>query len=170
MSIPGITHTTGCVEWHTPEWLWKAAEEVMGGIDLDPCSNSKTNPTVPAYIRFTKEDDGLAREWSGRMYMNPPWGRGIEKWVKKAVASYEEGDLEQAVLALPASTETRWFSYLWDYPICFARGRCFFILGETGEVPENGGPTPVAYVYMGPHKATFVRVFSTQGAVVEKLG
>jgi hypothetical protein len=169
LSIPGITHTTGNTDWWTPDWLWQAAAEVMGGIDLDPCSNCPVNPTVPATVRYTQAEDGLSCRWRGRMYMNPPWGRGIRKWVEKAVASYEAGDVEQAVLALPASTETNWFTPLWDYPICFAKGRCYFILGATGEVPENGGPTPVAYVYLGRNTEAFVRVFGKFGPVVGRI-
>lgn len=166
--IPGITHTTGKISWHTPEWLWRAAYDVMGGIDLDPCSNSRENPAVPATHLYTIDDDGLKQEWRGRMYLNPPWGRGIEKWVQKAVWSYQNGLVTQAVLALPASTETRWFEQLWGYPICFAQGRCYFLDGETGTVPPKGGPTPVAYVYMGQYNRRFVERFQAFGAVVRR--
>ena len=47
----------------------------MGEIDLDPCSNSKAQPNVPALNHFTVEDDGLEQKWFGRVYMNPPYGR-----------------------------------------------------------------------------------------------
>jgi phage N-6-adenine-methyltransferase len=165
-AIPGITTASGQTEWWTPAWLWQAVKQVMGGIDLDPCSNSRENPSVPATTLYTREDDGLARAWFGRVYLNPPWGRGIEKWVCKMVHSYEIGSVTQAVLAVPASTETRWFAPLWNYLICFAQGRCFFIDGKTGAVPENGGPTPVAYVYLGLEFARFASVFSQFGSVV----
>jgi hypothetical protein len=169
VSIPGITHTTGQIEWWTPEWLWQAAADVMGWIDLDPCSNSHENPTVPCPVRFTQQNDGLSQVWFGKMYMNPPWGRGIEKWVRKAVESYEQGGVTQAVLAVPASTETKWFSRLWNYPICFSQGRCFFIDGKTGDVPPNGGPTPVAYIYLGDQIERFNQVFSQFGPVVRRM-
>lgn len=167
--VPGITHTTGKTNWFTPEWLWKAAEKVMGGIDLDPCSNSKENPAVPASTLYTKEEDGLSKPWFGRVYMNPPWGRGVtDKWVGKAIQEYQEGRVSQVVLALPASTETKWFAPLYDYTICFAQGRCYFIDGAIGEVPPKGGPTPVCYVYMGEYVHGFTTVFREFGAVLQK--
>ena len=167
MSIPGITHTTGKIEWYTPAWLWRAAAEVMGGIDLDPCSNSRDEPAVPAATIYTKEDDGLVNPWHGRIYLNPPWGRGIERWVNKCLAEYHSGRVTAAVLAVPASTETLWFRPLWAHTICFAQGRCYFIDGETGVVPDKGGPTPVAYAYLGVSPERFARTFSQFGAVVQ---
>lgn len=141
----------------------------MGGIDLDPCSNSHENPAVPAKILYTEEEDGLRQHWSGKVYMNPPWGRGIQAWTRKIIYHYESGHVEQAVLALPASTETQWFRPLYNYVVCFAKGRCFFIDGDTGEVPEKGGPTPVAYVYMGPNIREFKAVFGQFGSVLWKV-
>lgn len=169
LDIPGITSSSGNVEWHTPTWLWDAAALVMNGIDLDPCGLPEFDGRTLATRTHSQKDDGLSRLWSGNVYMNPPWGRGIEKWISRCVTEYKEGRINQAIIACPASTETKWFSQLWDFTICFARGRCFFHDGRTGEVPPKGGPTPVAYVYLG-HRGTFFEdVFSSYGAVVIKF-
>jgi site-specific DNA-methyltransferase (adenine-specific) len=65
------------------------------------------NHTCPDY--FTKEDDGLAKDWGGRrVFCNPPYGREIGKWVEKC---YEESQKPETtvVALLPARTDTRWF-------------------------------------------------------------
>ena len=169
MPIPGITHSSGKIDWLTPSWLWMAAEHVMGGIDLDPCANSRDEPSVRAASYYTAQDDGLSKAWWGKVYLNPPWGRGIERWTEKALMEFEEGDVEQVVMALPASTETKWFAPLYRYTICFARGRCFFVDAATNEVPDKGGPTPVAYVYLGRNILKFSDTFKLFGNVVRRF-
>lgn len=66
-------------EWYTPPDVLGRVR-LLGEIDLDPCSNGGS-PIVPARRHFTKEDDGLVREWAGFVYMNPPYGRGIDEWI-----------------------------------------------------------------------------------------
>jgi len=70
-------------EHYTPPEIISATLAVLGSIDLDPCSNSREKPNVPAAMCFTAADDGLKHEWRGRVYMNPPYGRGIVDWISK---------------------------------------------------------------------------------------
>lgn len=156
-------------EWWTPDWLWKAARRVMGGIDLDPCSNSHETPNVPARCRYTKNEDGLAHPWRGRVFLNPPYGRQISRWVAKAVAEYEAGNISEAVLVVPACLETRWFSPLWNHLLCVYRGRIRFIDGETGDIPSEGIPGAVAFIYLGPKQERFRTVFSPFGPIATDL-
>lgn len=78
---------------------------------LDPCA---THQNAKCANYFTKQDDGLSRSWRGHtVFMNPPYGRVIVDWVKKA---YEESrDPDTVVIGLlPAKTDTRWF-HDWVY-------------------------------------------------------
>ena len=69
---------------------------------------------------------GLLEDWVGRCWMNPPYGRGIGKWVQKAYEESLKGTL--VVCLLPSRTDTKWWH---DYvmkakEICFIKGRLKF--------------------------------------------
>ena len=81
---------------------------------------------------FTKEDDGLTKNWSGeRVFCNPPYGREIPYWVKKC---YEENKLNNTfiVMLIPARTDTSYFhDYIYNkQEIRFIRGRLKFNDGK----------------------------------------
>lgn len=63
---------TGNNDWFTPPQYLDAAREVMGGIDLDPATHLTAQKVVQASTFYTKEDDGLSKEWHGRVWLNPP--------------------------------------------------------------------------------------------------
>lgn len=67
-------HSSNTNEHLTPEWLVKMSRRVLGGIDLDPASCEFANRVVHAERFFTKADNGLFREWHGRVFLNPPGG------------------------------------------------------------------------------------------------
>ena len=97
-------------EWETPQDLFDELDEEFG-FQLDPCATEE-NAKCPLY--WIKEQDGLKRSWTvwSPVFMNPPYGRQIGKWVKKA---YEESQEGTVVCLLPARTDTRWFhDYIWD--------------------------------------------------------
>ena len=68
-------------KWATPQWLFDVLDDEFH-ITLDPCA-SPDNAKCEDF--FTIEDDGLARSWEGQVvFMNPPYGRYIIDWMKKA--------------------------------------------------------------------------------------
>lgn len=146
-------------EWLSPPSLVERVQEVMGRITLDPCAASHASPVVPAESHLTEEDDGLARDWSGSVYMNPPYGRAIEEWVEKLISEYEEGGVTEAVALLPARTDTSWFRRLRPYPRCFLHGRLTF----SGHA--NSAPFPSMTVYLGTTPQEFISAFSQIGDV-----
>jgi phage N-6-adenine-methyltransferase len=74
---------------------------------------------------FTIEDDGLAQEWRGRCWMNPPYGREIGAWMAKAWSSAAAGAL--VVCLVPARTDTPWWhDYAIKGEVEFLRGRLKF--------------------------------------------
>src|ERR1700693_3307925 len=115
-------------EWETPDYLFKYFDKIYK-FNLDPCCTPQNAKCWPYY---TKEDSGLFKSWAGMtVFMNPPYGREVSLWVKKA---YEEvycsnSDVITTVVCLiPARTDTRyWQEYCAkaDY-IIFLKGRVKF--------------------------------------------
>jgi hypothetical protein len=81
---------------------------------------------VPAAAHFTASDDGLAQEWYGRVYMNPPYGRELPLWVDKLISEFQAGRVTEAVVLVPSRTDTLWFRRLREYPRAFLWGRLRF--------------------------------------------
>lgn len=107
-------------EWATPRDLFESLDRKYH-FNLDPCANAE-NHVCERY--FTKEENGLLQDWSGaRVFCNPPYGKPLRDWVKKA--SEERDKAEIIVMLLPARTDTRWFhEYLYGKAqITFIKGR-----------------------------------------------
>lgn len=124
-------------EWSTPQYLFdKLNAEFF--FNLDPCA-TKENAKCERF--FTKEDNGLSKDWSGlRVFMNPPYGKQIRKWVQKAKESNAT-----VVCLLPARTDTFWWhEYVMGAEVRFIRGRLKF--GGS----ENEAPFPSAIVIFRP--------------------
>lgn len=153
-----IHFSSNDIEWYTPKFIIGKIIKLFGGsITLDPCSNDKDNPNVPAINHFTKEDDGLNNKWSGKVYMNPPYGREIEKWIEKICLEFEENRIQEAVALVPARTDTAWFRRLSIYPKLFIWGRLQF------NESMNSAPFPSMLVYFGKNLQMFKIIFSDIG-------
>ena len=117
-------------EWETPQDLFDGLNEEFDFL-LDVCA-TKENAKCENY--FTKEDDGLSKDWRkySMKWMNPPYGREIGKWVKKASES------GYTVALLPARTDTKWFhEYIYNKAeVRFLKGRLKF--GNS----KNSAPFP----------------------------
>lgn len=125
-------------EWETPIELFERLD-VRYHFSIDVCATSE-NAKCERF--FTREDDGLSQEWSGVCWMNPPYGRNIGQWVRKA---YETSLLGHTVVCLlPARTDTAWWhDYCMKGEITFIRGRLRF--GGC----SNSAPFPSAIVVFG---------------------
>lgn len=155
----GVFYSSATPEWNTPRHVIDRVVDVLGSIDLDPCSNSKADPNVPAKRHYTKHDDGLTRAWTGRVYMNPPYGREIGSWVLKLHEAYQARTIVEAIALLPARTDARWFRMLRLYPKCFIAGRLKF--GDA----RNSAPFPSVVVYLGDRLDRFADVFLPLGDI-----
>jgi hypothetical protein len=90
-------------DWLTPPYIIDA----LGPFDLDPCA-SIGQPWKTADTQYTVHDDGLSKEWSGFVWLNPPYGPHAKSWVKR-LADHGNG-----IAFLFARTETRGFvDYVW---------------------------------------------------------
>ena len=122
--------------WATPQDLFDAWDAVYN-FELDVCA-SPDNAKCQTY--FTKEQDGLAQDWSNKVcWMNPPYGREIGKWMKKAYESSRQG--ATVVCLVPSRTDTAWWhDYADKGTVFFLRGRLKF--GGS----KNSAPFPSAVV------------------------
>ena len=117
-----VLFSSESTEWETPKDFFSLINRVYK-FGVDVCAN-KDNTKCERY--FTPEVDGLAQDWTGTVWCNPPYGRGIEKWVKKAHESHKHGTT--VVMLLPSRTDTKW---IYDYvfgsaQIVFIKGRLKF--------------------------------------------
>lgn len=126
-------------EWATPQFLFDELTWIFGRFTLDPCA---TPQNAKCERFFTRERDGLVQPWDGKVFVNPPYGREIGRWVQKSFEESLRGAL--VVCLLPARTDTHWWQ---DYArrghIHFLRGRLKF--GDA----VNAAPFPSAIVTFG---------------------
>ena len=125
-------------EWTTPKDLYDALNEEYG-FTLDPCA---THESAKCEKYYTLDEDGLNQDWTGNtVFMNPPYGREIKHWIKKAWESSKKGKTT-VVCLIPARTDTK---YWHDY--CMKAHRIVFIKGRLkfGN-QESGAPFPSAIV------------------------
>ncbi len=152
-------------EWYTPQHIIDRVIQTFGEIDLDPCSNGGDNPNIPAITHYSKEDDGLSKSWTGRTYINPPYGNELSSWIKKILKEYNNGRIPEAIILAPARTDTKWFQSLRQFPKCFVIGRLKF-----GGGSKNSAPFPSMLVYLGLNVTSFYNAFSDIGDIYELRG
>lgn len=130
-------------EWPTPDNLWLPLHEEFG-FTLDVCATSE-NAKCEHY--FTKEHDGLSRAWSGVCWMNPPYGRIMVQWLKKAVEETRNG--VTTIALIPCRSNTGWW-----HDVVMKHGEVRFVRGRPkfGDAKE-GLPWPLAIVIFRGHNA-----------------
>lgn len=155
-------------EWYTPADHIEAARELMGGIDLDPASCDEAQANVKASVYYTKETDGLSQEWSGRVWMNPPYCMPeIDRFTGRIIDEYKAGKVAQAVVLTNNSTDTAWFHRLLEQSdlVCLTRGRVKF-WGPDGSA-ATGARQGQAIFYLGDNPDGFRQHFGKFGAIVK---
>ncbi len=154
---------TGNNDWNTPPEYVVLARNVLGEIDLDPATNAVAQEWIQARKFYTKEDDGLSRDWMGRVWLNPPYSRGeIYRFIEKLLAEIDKGHTTEAILLTHNYTDTRWFqlAYLKAALLCFTRGRIAF----TDENGEKCAPTQgQTFFYYGSRPELFRAQFKEVG-------
>jgi phage N-6-adenine-methyltransferase len=101
-------------EWYTPREIIEAARSFFGRIDLDPASSDLAQTAVCANKYYTLRDNGLTQPWAGRIWLNPPFTRGvIEAFVDKLIVELDD-KVDQALVLTHNCTETEWWQKLAD--------------------------------------------------------
>jgi site-specific DNA-methyltransferase (adenine-specific) len=150
-----VHFSSNSIEWATPDWLFNALNAEFG-FTLDPCSS---DANAKCLRHFTPRDDGLSQDWSTEIvFMNPPYGREIGHWMRKAFESARLG--ATVVCLIPARTDTAWWHrYAMKGDIRFMRGRVRF------QGAENGAPFPSAVVIFHPPEYRLGSLAAEHGTV-----
>ena len=147
--------------WYTPPYIVELVVQVLGEIDLDPCADDGKH--ISCKRHYTACDDGLIREWEGRVFMNPPYSQP-SVWMEKLQAEIKSKRVTEAIALVPAATDTKWLSpVLKSQPVCFWTGRIKF-LSEDYQ-PRNSARQSHVLVYWGLRKERFREVFEKYGVV-----
>lgn len=127
-------------DWLTPPHILKA----LGHFELDPCA-SQNQPWSTATTMIAPPQDGLAFDWHGRVWLNPPYGKELYVWLEK-LAKHGDG-----VAITFARTETKGFvDWVWKCAtgLLFLDGRLHFHYPKTGEQAKgNSGGASVLIAY-----------------------
>jgi phage N-6-adenine-methyltransferase len=156
-------------EWYTPAEYIEVVRSFFGGeIDVDPASCDYAQRTVRANTYFTKRENGLVQDWTGRVWINPPYSYPeIEQFTKRLMNQYDEGITTEAVLLVNNSTDTDWFqALLCNYTVCFTDGRVKFEHPERDTFATRQGQ---AFFYLGSRVREFAEAFSRFGVVMVRF-
>lgn len=126
-------------EWLTPPEIIKS----LGPFDLDPCSPIN-RPWDTAKRHYTVNDDGLIQPWSGRVWLNPPYGREAAEWLHR-LSVHGNG-----VALIFARTETEmFFEHVWNKAdaLLFFKGRLYFHHVDGKRANANAGAPSVLIAY-----------------------
>jgi len=153
-------------ERYSPQWIIDGARAVMGGIDLDPASSAAANARVGAARYYDTETDGLARPWSGRLFLNPPYS-SCSTWVERLAAEVERRRVAQAVLLCPIRSLCQIVNRhqsLLRGSLLLPTKRITYLDLRTGKM--IGPPFGSLMIYLGPHQLRFAQAFQTHGTIL----
>lgn len=161
----GFTHdkkNNATVDWYTPPDLFKRLGLVF---DLDPCQPETKVSWIPATTHYWLAIDGLSLPWSGKVWLNPPYGKFTPAWLKK-MHLHRNG-----VALVFARTDCAWYH---DYvakadAILFMRGRVKFVDGlcKTGGGGAGCGSMLVAW---GAENVAALKAMRDCGHLISKRG
>ncbi len=139
MSAPAYDRAAGAedtrTDWETPAHIFGPLHEEFG-FDLDAAADVDT-AKVTAFLtgphRETDDgscDCGLCTLWCDRgdaIWLNPPYGRGLDQWIRKCIAESQAGNCTVVAL-LPDSLDTKWFRSVFNtaWEIRIVEGRIQF--------------------------------------------
>jgi hypothetical protein len=150
--------TAGKEDWLTPPEILRA----LGTFDLDPCSPID-RPWDTAKVHYTKIDDGLAKPWNGRVWLNPPYGNKTKHWLSR-LALHGNG-----IALVFARTETKsFFPWVWSYAHGFLwlKGRLAFYSKE-GRPGNNISAAPSVLIAYGQENALCLKNCGLEGHYLE---
>lgn len=144
---------------------WLTPPEILldqGPFDLDPCSSPSPRPWPTAARQIELPEDGLAADWQGRVWLNPPYGMEAWEWMEK-LADHGDG-----TALLFARTETAGFvKTVWQraHGLLFLHGRLHFHYPDGTRAPANSGAPSVLVAY-GPESVARLKNSKLAGTFI----
>src|SRR4051812_22819928 len=153
--MTGVHFSSAFMAWRTPRGVFDELHDEFD-FTVDGCSTDE-NALLDSH--WTERDEPLLRSWAGeRVFINPPYGRQIARWMEKAWT--EQNEAQVIVALVPSRTDTGWWH---DYvlgaaEIRFGKGRLTFV-GDS----KNPAPFPSAVVVWTPtgSRPNLVTAFET---------
>lgn len=158
----GNRETTGD-DFYTNEIIIRRARALMGRIDTDPASHAIANRVVQATTFYTIGDNGLTKQWNGKVWVNPPFS-AWQSWVPKILREWDSGRIEEmCVLSAMRTVTAQYFADLLDAcdALVIFKGRIKFWGGKAGDSPDDGH----AVFYFGERREQFKQHFADIGTV-----
>lgn len=149
------------VTWFTP----KSLLDSLGAFDLDPCTSiHRPFDTAKRHICLDGGQNGLAARWCGRVWLNPPYGTGMQKWLRK-LSFHGNG-----IALVFARTDTRWAQESMPLAdaVCFLSGRIAF-LPETPTQQSGGNSSGTPSMLLAFGKANIESLRGLEGWLVERI-
>ena len=146
MTAP-TTRTLGLDDWMTPPEVFDKVDH-RAEFDLDACATDARCARVGTFI--SPEEDALTAPWDGtRVWVNPPYGRDIHRWIRRAAEAPKRDDCELVCLLIYANTETRyWREWVIDcensHAVVFLSPRVKFVRADGKDA--KGAPKGSALV------------------------
>jgi len=165
VTVPPALLSHESTEHYHPPVYPRCRYRVPGRDRSGPGQQQPGVPNVPATRHYIAQDNGLVQSWEGRVFLNPPFGPGVERWFSKLYQERSAGRTTEAIVLWKSATETAAWKTLTTIScrVCFPSARIRF----TGPVGDSGpGPTfSPALFYVGDGPERFERVFAEVGAV-----
>lgn len=149
-------------DYYTHPKIIEAARAALGEIALDPASCSEANVVVAAQEFYSFHENGLLHDWTGTVWLNPPYGNWDE-WAPKALSEWGSGRVSaMCVLATTRVTTALSFHVLVEQAdaLFIGRGR-FRFWGPKAKEPDEGH----VVLYFGTQPESFAEAFSPLGSV-----
>ena len=165
LNLPPREYTVD--DFFTGEPIINAARKCLGWIDLDPASHPVANRVIKATRFYTPCQNGLIKEWAGRVWLNPPFSEW-ELWVSKIVEEWSSGRITgMCILCATRTLTARYLGPIHDTcsGLCILHGRIPFWGARAGS-PDDGH----AIFYFGKNTERFRETFGTIGKVYVKVG
>lgn len=162
--------------YRTPKEFLRVLRAFAGddGIALDPAGHKKSIVRAKKQFLLSLGEDGLKKSWvtkhNGIVYVNPPYGRQVIHWIRKAIRQYHKsGERLEIIMLVAARPDTIWFQELamnHASRVCFWRGRLKF-LGPTKSGKREPAMFPSAVLYFGRRPKLFTKLFQPKGFVAK---
>jgi len=138
----GASNKNKSIEWYTPRWIF---DELAIDFDLDPCSPYDMLTPVPARRKLTLYDDGLMHEWSGKVWLNPPYCKQTPIWMKK-MENHHNG-----IALVFSRTDSKWFQSCLQSASAtlFLAGRIKFVPGTENQHKKSTAGAGSAFFAWG---------------------